>query len=66
MLTRLKFFIIFILFSLLNITISNGMILDEKYSNNSNETILEVLNNNIDKSYSKSLLAIKLLAIKLL
>ena len=59
MLTRLKFFIIFILFSLLNITISNGMILDEKYSNNSNETILEVLNNNIDKSYSISLLAIK-------
>ena len=35
------------------------MILDEKYSNNSNETILEVLNNNIDKSYSISLLAIK-------
>ena len=59
MLTRLKFFIIFILFSLLNITISNGMILDEKYSNNSNETILEELNNNIDKSYSISLLAIK-------
>ncbi len=59
MLTRLKIFIIFILFSLLNITISNGMILDEKYSNNSNETILEVLNNNIDKSYSISLLAIK-------
>ena len=59
MLTRLKFFIIFILFSLLNIAISNGMILDEKYSNNSNETILEVLNNNIDKSYSISLLAIK-------
>ena len=59
MLTRLKFFIIFILFSLLNITIANGMILDEKYSNNSNETILEVLNNNIDKSYSISLLAIK-------
>tara|TARA_Y100000590_G_scaffold409162_1_gene501010 strand:- start:157 stop:684 length:528 start_codon:yes stop_codon:yes gene_type:complete len=58
-LTRLKIFIIFILFSLLNITISNGMILDEKYSNNSNETILEVLNNNIDKSYSISLLAIK-------
>ena len=59
MLKRLKFFIIFILFSLLNITIANGMILDEKYSNNSNETILEVLNNNIDKSYSISLLAIK-------
>ncbi len=59
MLKRLKFFIIFILFSLLNIAISNGMILDEKYSNNSNETILEVLNNNIDKSYSISLLAIK-------
>ncbi len=59
MLTRLKFFIIFILFSLLNIAISNGMILDEKYSNNSYETILEVLNNNIDKSYSISLLAIK-------
>ena len=35
------------------------MILDEKYSNNSNETILEVLNKNIDKSYSISLLAIK-------
>lgn len=47
------------MFSLLNITIANGMILDEKYSNNSNETILEVLNNNIDKSYSISLLAIK-------
>ena len=59
MLKRLKFFIIFILFSLLNITIANGMILDEKYSNNSNETILEVLNKNIDKSYSISLLAIK-------
>ncbi len=59
MLKRLKFFIIFILFSLLNITIAYGMILDEKYSNNSNETILEVLNNNIDKSYSISLLAIK-------
>jgi len=58
-LKRLKFFIIFILFSLLNITIAYGMILDEKYSNNSNETILEVLNNNIDKSYSISLLAIK-------
>ena len=59
MLTKLKFFIIFILFSLLNLNIANGMILDEKYSNNSNETILEVLNNNIDKSYSISLLAIK-------
>ena len=47
------------MFSLLNITIANGMILDEKYSNNSNETILEVLNKNIDKSYSISLLAIK-------
>ena len=47
------------MFSLLNITIAYGMILDEKYSNNSNETILEVLNNNIDKSYSISLLAIK-------
>ncbi len=45
--------------SLLNISIANGMILDEKYSNNSNETILEVLNKNIDKSYSISLLAIK-------
>lgn len=59
MLKKLKFFIIFILFSLLNLNIANGMILDEKYSNNSNETILEVLNNNIDKSYSISLLAIK-------
>ena len=59
MLKRLKFFIIFILLSLLNISIANGMILDEKYSNNSNETILEVLNKNIDKSYSISLLAIK-------
>tara|TARA_Y100000814_G_C12209567_1_gene360880 strand:- start:8 stop:535 length:528 start_codon:yes stop_codon:yes gene_type:complete len=58
-LKRLKFFIIFILLSLLNISIANGMILDEKYSNNSNETILEVLNKNIDKSYSISLLAIK-------
>ena len=60
MLKKLKFFIIFILFSLLNLNIANGMILDEKYSNNSNETILEVLNNNIDKSYSISLLAIKI------
>lgn len=43
----------------LNVSQSTAMILDEKYSNNSNETILEVLNNNIDKSYSISLLAIK-------
>ena len=53
MLKRLKFFIIYILFSLLNITIANGMILDEKYSNNSNETILEVLNNRTFDTYKK-------------
>lgn len=49
--------IIYIFFNILNIFSANSMILDEKYSKNSDETVLKILNINIDKSYSISLSA---------
>ena len=48
-----------LLFFFLNVNLSVAMILDEKYSSKSDATILEVLNKNIDKSYSISLLAVQ-------
>ena len=48
-----------LLFFFLDANQSAAMILDEKYSNNSDATVLEVLNENINKSYSISLLAVQ-------
>ena len=50
--------LLYILILFLFINTSNAMILDEKYSSYSNKSILEVLNKEIDESYSLSLLAV--------
>ena len=53
------FFISITLYYLFNITIVNSMILDEQYSDNGKETLLEIINKDIITANALSLLAIQ-------